>query len=196
MSRSQDAGSNAYCDAPNAPTDLSGGSWLAAARRARREKSQGHSLRERQASQRGAESWHARLTTTGNRRRMADDEALRVSSSGNPPWLVIAGEIDESTYPILLAGLAAAEGYREIRIDLSGVRYCDLAGLHRIVRLTGPASASGRPIRRVVLHAVPSWLAEILQILGWDTIPGIALEEITPERERERAGRLNRLDPQ
>lgn len=193
MSRSQDAGSNAYCDAPNAPTDLSGGSWLAAARRARREKSQGHSLRERQASQRGAESWHARLTTTGNRRRMADDEALRVSSSGNPPWLVIAGEIDESTYPILLAGLAAAEGYREIRIDLSGVRYCDLAGLHRIVRLTGPASASGRPIRRVVLHAVPSWLAEILQILGWDTTPGIALEELLLSGSGQ--GRLNRLDP-
>jgi ABC-type transporter Mla MlaB component len=109
---------------------------------------------------------------------MADDEALRVSSSGSPPWLVIAGEIDESTYPILLAGLAAAEGYHEIRIDLSGVRYCDLAGLQRIVRLTGPSSASGRPVRRVVLHAVPTWLAEILQILGWDTIPGLAVEEL------------------
>ena len=109
---------------------------------------------------------------------MADDEALQVSSSGSPPWLVIAGEIDESTYPILLAGLAAAEGYREIRIDLSGVRYCDLAGLRRIVGLTWPSSASGRPVRRVVLHAVPSWLAEILQILGWDTVPGIALEEL------------------
>jgi anti-anti-sigma regulatory factor len=109
---------------------------------------------------------------------MADDEALRVSSSESPPWLVIAGEIDESTYPVLLAGLAAAEGYREIRIDLGGVRYCDLAGLHRIIRLTEPSSASGPPIRRVVLRAAPSWLAEILQILGWDTIPGIALEEL------------------
>ena len=113
---------------------------------------------------------------------MANDEALRVSSSGSPPWLVMAGEIDESTYPILLAGLAATEGYREIRIDLGGVRYCDLAGLHRIVRLTGVSSASGRPIRRVVLHAVPSWLAEVLQILGWDTIPGIAVEELRLSR--------------
>jgi ABC-type transporter Mla MlaB component len=113
---------------------------------------------------------------------MADNEALRVSTSGSPPWLVIAGEIDESTYPILIAGLAAAEGYPEIRIDLSGVRYCDLAGLHRIVDLTGPSSASGRPIRRVVLHAAPSWLAEVLQILGWDTIPGIAVEELPAGR--------------
>lgn len=123
---------------------------------------------------------------------MADD-ALRITPANDVPGLVIAGEIDESTYPILLAGLAAAEGDREIRIDLGGVRYCDLAGLHRIVRLTGTSSASGRPIRRVVLHAVPSWLAEILQILGWDRTPGIAIEELLPERER--AGRLNRLDP-
>ena len=43
MSRSQDAGSNACGDAPNTPTDLNGGSWLAAARPALREKSQGHS---------------------------------------------------------------------------------------------------------------------------------------------------------
>jgi anti-anti-sigma regulatory factor len=127
------------------------------------------------------------------RRRMAEDEALRVSSSGSPPWLVIAGEIDESTYPILVAGLATAEGYREIRIDLGGVRYCDLAGLRRIVSLTRSSSASGRPIRRVVLRAVPPWLAEVLQILGWDTTPGIAIEELLPERER--AGRLSRLDP-
>jgi ABC-type transporter Mla MlaB component len=116
---------------------------------------------------------------------MADDEALRVSSSGSPPWLVIAGEIDESTYPILLAGLAAAEEYREIRIDLDGVRYCDLAGLRRIVRLAEPSSGSGHPIRRVVLHAAPSWLAEILQILGWDTIPGIALEKLLPGGSRQ-----------
>ncbi len=101
MSMFQDAGSNACGDAPKGPTDLSGGSWPAAARLALREKSQ-VAIRgaERQVSQRGPAgswSWHAPLTTTGNRRRMADDEALRVSSSGSPPWLVNAGEIDEST---------------------------------------------------------------------------------------------------
>jgi ABC-type transporter Mla MlaB component len=185
MSRSQDAGSNAYGDAPNGSADLSGGSWLAAARRAPRRKAKGIRGAVRQVSQRGPGSWHARLTTTGNRRRMADDEALRVSSSGSPPWLVIAGEIDESTYPLLLAGLAAAEEYHEIRIDLGGVRYCDLAGLHRIVSLTEPSSASGQPIRRVVLHAAPSWLAEILQILGWDTIPGIVVEKLLPSGSRQ-----------
>jgi hypothetical protein len=43
MSRSQDADSNAYGDAPNTPMDLSRGSWLVPARRPLREKSQGHS---------------------------------------------------------------------------------------------------------------------------------------------------------
>ena len=114
------------------------------------------------------------------------------AAEAHPGWSS-PGRSTSSTYPILLAGLATAEGYREIRIHLGRVRYCDLAGLHRIVNLTGSSSASGRPIRRVVLHAVPSWLAEILQILGWDTTPGIAIEELLPVRER--AGRLNKLDP-
>ena len=43
MSRSQNARSNAYGDAPNTPTDMGGGSWLVAARQALKEKSQGHS---------------------------------------------------------------------------------------------------------------------------------------------------------
>ena len=116
------------------------------------------------------------------------------AAEAHPGWSS-PGRSTSSTYPILLAGLAAAEGYREIRIDLSGVRYCDLAGLHRIVGLTWPSSASGRPIRRVVLHAVPSWLAEILQILGWDTVPGIALEELLLSGSGQ-ARLLSRLDPQ
>src|SRR6202161_221600 len=37
MARSQNAGSSVRDEAPNSPTDLSGGSWLAAARRALRE---------------------------------------------------------------------------------------------------------------------------------------------------------------
>src|ERR1700733_2624261 len=37
MARSQTTDSNAPDDAPNGPTDLSGGSWLAAARRALKE---------------------------------------------------------------------------------------------------------------------------------------------------------------
>jgi membrane protein len=37
MARAQDAGSNAHDDVPDDPTDLSGGSWLAAARRALKE---------------------------------------------------------------------------------------------------------------------------------------------------------------
>lgn len=43
MPRSQDAGSNAYSDPPKGPTDLSGESWLAAARWPLSEKGKGHS---------------------------------------------------------------------------------------------------------------------------------------------------------
>ena len=85
----------------------------------------------------------------------------------------MTGEIDESSYPMLLVSLAAA-GDGEIHIDLSGVTYCDLAGLRAIVRLAEPGSG-GRPARRVVLHAVPPRFREILHILGWDAVPGIDL---------------------
>jgi anti-anti-sigma regulatory factor len=104
---------------------------------------------------------------------MTGDGALRISSTSNPLRLTITGEIDESSYPVLLVGLAAA-GEGEIHIDLSGVTYCDLAGLRAIVRLAEPSSGS-RLARHVVLHAVPPRFREILHILGWDEIPGIDL---------------------
>jgi anti-anti-sigma regulatory factor len=105
---------------------------------------------------------------------MADDDALRITSTSNPPGLTITGEIDESSYPVLLDSLAAAARDLEIHIDLSGVTYCDLAGLRAIICLTEPSSRR-RPARCVVLHAVPQRFREILQILGWDATPGIDL---------------------
>jgi anti-anti-sigma regulatory factor len=104
---------------------------------------------------------------------MADNDALRITSTSNPPGLTITGEIDETSYPVLLDSLAAAAGHLEMHIDLSGVTYCDLAGLRAIVCLTEPSRR--RPARRVVLHAVPQRFREILQILGWDATPGIDL---------------------
>jgi anti-anti-sigma regulatory factor len=105
---------------------------------------------------------------------LADNDVLRITSTSNPPGLTITGEIDESSYPVLLDSLAAAAGHLEIHIDLSGVTYCDLAGLRAIICLTEPSSRR-LPARRVVLHAVPQRFREVLQILGWDAIPGIYL---------------------
>jgi hypothetical protein len=113
-----------------------------------------------------------------------DDGVLRITSTDDPPGLVFAGEIDESTYPGLVAALDRLTGgpAAEIHFGLGGVSYCDLAGLRAIVCVTGAADngagcGGGGDTRRVVLHQVPPQLASVLRIVGWDATPGLALDQ-------------------
>ncbi len=106
-----------------------------------------------------------------------DDGVLRITSTDDPPGLVIAGEIDESTYPGLIAALDRfTEGPPEIHFSLGGVSYCDLAGLRAIVCATGTAGNGAGGARRVVLHQLPP-PASVLRIVGWDSTPGLALDQ-------------------
>ena len=110
-----------------------------------------------------------------NSRAMAD-ETLRVTRAGNRAGLILAGEIDESSYSVLAHSLAGLTGDRDVHVDLRGVEFCDVAGLRAIVCLAGPLLAD-EPARRVILHAVPPQLQKILQVLGWDAMPGVAFAE-------------------
>ncbi|HTT51855.1 MAG TPA: STAS domain-containing protein [Streptosporangiaceae bacterium] len=99
-----------------------------------------------------------------------DDGVLRISRTRGP-GLALAGEIDEETYPALVSSLnEVAAGAAEVHLDLSAVRYCDLAGLRAMIRLTD----AGR--RRVVLHGMPPQLAAVLGVLGWDITPGLVVD--------------------
>src|ERR1700685_4322478 len=115
---------------------------------------------------------------------MADD-ALRITPANGVPGLVIAGEIDESSYRRLVRGLAALDPRGDVHIDLSGVEFCDLAGLRAIVCVTETDAGDCVP-RQLSLHAVPDRLRRILQILGGDDMPGVgfANERLTPGREQ------------
>ena len=112
-----------------------------------------------------------------------DDGVLRITTTDDPPGLAIAGEIDESTYPGLVSALdKLMDGPAEIHVSLAGVSYCDLAGLRAIVRITGAegngADGGGqRSSRRVVLHGISRPIKTVLQIVGWDSIPGLALDQ-------------------
>lgn len=106
-----------------------------------------------------------------------DGSALRITRTERPRCLVLAGDIDEWTHADLLAALAdAAAGSGEIHINLADVQYCDLAGLRAILQL---GSASGqRPARsgrRLILVELPAHLKTVLQILGWDSAPGLVI---------------------
>jgi ABC-type transporter Mla MlaB component len=114
-----------------------------------------------------------------------DDGVLRITTTDDPPGLAIAGEIDESTYAGLISALdKLTDGPAEVHVSLAEVSYCDLAGLRAIVRITGAesngagdgAGLGGHGGRRVVLHGVPLSLKAVLRIVGWDSIPGLAME--------------------
>jgi ABC-type transporter Mla MlaB component len=116
------------------------------------------------------------------------DDVLRMTPADGGPGLVIAGEIDESSYPRLVRGLAALNGRDEVHIDLAGVSFCDLAGLRAIVCAAGPET--GGPARgHLTLHAVPGRLRRILEILGWDDMPGVRFtDERLPAGHEQHAG--------
>ena len=112
-----------------------------------------------------------------------DDGVLRITNTDDPPGLAIAGEIDESTYDGLIGALGTfAHGPAEVHVSLGAVSYCDLAGLRAIVCVTGAdcgaASCYGDgDTRRVVLHEVPAQLAAVLRIVGWDSTPGLDVDQ-------------------
>ena len=66
-----------------------------------------------------------------------------------------------------------AERHHEFHLDLSGVSYCDLAGLRAIVRLADQ-SATGA-VRHVLLHNVPHHMRVALAVTGWDALPGLTV---------------------
>jgi ABC-type transporter Mla MlaB component len=106
-----------------------------------------------------------------------DDGTLRITwRSGEPPIMVLAGEVDEASYPGLVAALTgAAAHYDEIHLDLAGLGYCDLAGLRAIVRLASPDAAGGGTVKQVVLHHVPDSVRTVLHIVGWDAAAQLTL---------------------
>ena len=105
-----------------------------------------------------------------------DDGTLRITwRSGEPPIMVLAGEVDEASYPGLVAALTgAAAHYDEIHLDLAGLGYCDLAGLRAIVRLASPDVPRGA-VKQVVLHRVPDSVRTVLHIVGWDAAAQLTL---------------------
>ncbi len=108
-----------------------------------------------------------------------DDGVLRVARASSPPGLVIAGEIDESNYSGLVRALdRLVDGHGEVHVNMAGVEFCDLAGLRAILRLSENGDVEhDYPARRLVLHEVPRQVKRVLQIMGWDAMPGLVLQE-------------------
>ena len=121
-------------------------------------------------------------------RRSVADDVLRMTQVNGGLGLIIAGEIDESSYPRLLRGLGALNARDDVHIDLAGVSFCDLAGLRAIV-CAGEPGTDGSARGHLTLHAVPGRLRRILEILGWDDMPGVGFtDERLPAGHEQHAG--------
>ena len=107
----------------------------------------------------------------GDEPPLYDDGALRITQLPGPgPGYALAGEIDEAAFPALARRLGEiAADLDEVHLNLAALDYTDLAGLRVIVGLADV----GR--RSVVLHQVPPHLRAILNIVGWDTAPGVEI---------------------
>jgi ABC-type transporter Mla MlaB component len=108
------------------------------------------------------------------------DGALRITRAGDR--LLVTGDIDEDTYPHLMAALGSiASQPGAVHLHLAGVEYCDVAGLRAIVLLTETSwPDAGHGIRRVILHGLPERLTRLLRILGWDSAPGLEIAGPAP----------------
>jgi hypothetical protein len=100
-----------------------------------------------------------------------DDGALRILQMPGPgSGYALVGEIDEAAFPALARRLdEIAADLGEVHLNLAALDYTDLAGLRVIVGLAD----AGR--RCVVLHQVPPHLQAIMNIVGWDTAPGVEI---------------------
>jgi anti-anti-sigma regulatory factor len=111
-------------------------------------------------------------------RMVARDGALRIDRAGN--LLRLAGDIDEATHADLAAALDDVAGEPgDIHVDMAGVEFCGLAGLRAFVLLSQGRHPGHDHHHegRVSLHHPPASVRALLQILGWDSAPGLIIEQ-------------------
>lgn len=107
-----------------------------------------------------------------------DDSVLRITRMLEPYGLAVSGEIDAARHTAVTRALAALDGLgerepNEIHLDLTGLRFIDLGGLGLI------AEHAVRHARRhtIVLDHVPTQLRTVMEIVGWQALPGLRIGE-------------------
>jgi anti-sigma B factor antagonist len=84
---------------------------------------------------------------------------------GRPPCLAVSGELDHTTAPLLDARLrdTICARHPDVTIDVSGLEFCDSAGLSVFIGAARRAAAHGGT---VTLRGVRSRLRRILLVTG------------------------------
>jgi anti-anti-sigma factor len=102
-----------------------------------------------------------------------DDGMLEIARAGDPPRLMISGEMDVSNADVVAGALAReSAGRDEVSIDLSGVLFSDLAGLRALLDAAG--RLSGRS--RLRLRGMPDQLRRTLELAGFKLPANLVVE--------------------
>lgn len=101
-----------------------------------------------------------------------EDPVLRITRTFRPYGLSLSGELDSPRHAVfseaLLAVMESADGER-VHLDLAGLRFMDLEALVLIVRMCARGPRTGP----LVLDHLPPRLLNVLDLLGWNWLPGI-----------------------
>ena len=115
-----------------------------------------------------------------------EDPVLRITRTFHPRGLAIAGELDAARHAVLAEALAAVSppcrerapdaGAQELHLDCAELRFMDLGALHLLADY-----ARGRAGRcALILDRVPDQLRTIIELVGWERLPGVRLGDVVP----------------
>ncbi len=118
------------------------------------------------------------------------DGVLRIICAGSPEVVLIGGEIDESSYLGLVSTLNdLVDRQGDVHVNLAELAYCDVAGLRAILQLAGTdRGGEAHSAKSLSLDEVPHHLTMLLQILGWDSVPGLIMNDPATSHGTQLAG--------
>ncbi|MEU2117010.1 STAS domain-containing protein [Streptomyces sp. NPDC016459] len=117
---------------------------------------------------------------------MTDELHLALQDTHGPLSVVaVSGDIDFHTAPRLRAGglELIGQGHRRLILDLTGVTFCDSAGLSAMIGLWHAAQEAGGSL---ALAAVPDRLLNILTVTGLRAVLPVhatAAEALAPHQQ-------------
>ncbi|MGR6915192.1 STAS domain-containing protein [[Actinomadura] parvosata] len=99
------------------------------------------------------------------------DDRARVTLVSHPFGLRITGEIDRGNRHLLAGALtwALLAGSHDIRLDLSGLTFIDVAGMRLIITAAARLSSD----REVILDPISPAVRRVLSLTGWEQAPGL-----------------------
>lgn len=107
-----------------------------------------------------------------------EDGVFTITRLPEATGFAFGGEIDAATHQALTAALVTLDGDHDVRLDLTGLVFCDAVGLGTMVSVVERLD----PGRRLVLTGVSAPLCKLLTIVGWMDLPSLEVHPRPGER--------------